>query len=155
MDAAPSSSLVERDPFRRFASTMDRVLEAGLPEPTAMALATAGTDGRPSVRMVLLKGFDEAGFVFFTNLDSRKGRELAETPFAALCFFWQPFELQHRLAKAGLGAMAGWWATVYFVTFHTEAGWDLVEPVTYLAGLTTIIGGKTQQTNDPFPNNTH
>ncbi|KAI1487058.1 hypothetical protein F5X96DRAFT_176687 [Biscogniauxia mediterranea] len=47
----------------------------------------------------------------------------------------------HRIAKAGFGALAGWWATVYFVTFHTDAGWDLVEPVTYLAGLTTIMGG--------------
>lgn len=61
---------------------------AGLPEPTAMALATAGTDARPSVRHVLLKGFGHDGFLWFTNYESRKGRELAENPFAALVFPW-------------------------------------------------------------------
>ncbi|HEX2204629.1 MAG TPA: pyridoxamine 5'-phosphate oxidase, partial [Longimicrobium sp.] len=85
------------EPFRRFGEVMERAVSAGLPEPTAMALATSTPDGRPSVRMVLLKGFDERGFVFYTNLESRKGRELAENPHAALCFFWQPMELQVRI----------------------------------------------------------
>ena len=87
----------ERDPFDRFATTWARVEQAELPEPTAMALATTGRDGRPSVRMVLLKNWDPRGFVFYTNLESRKGRELLEVPFAALCFFWQPLELQVRI----------------------------------------------------------
>jgi len=65
--------------------------------PEAMALATAAPDGRPSVRMVLLKGFDERGFVFFTGYRSRKGRELAENPFAALLFHWQPLGRQVRV----------------------------------------------------------
>lgn len=85
------------EPFRRFAEWMERALAAQVPEPTAMALATADAQGHPSVRMVLLKGFDEAGFVFYTNLESRKGRELAENAHAALCFFWQPLELQVRI----------------------------------------------------------
>jgi pyridoxamine 5'-phosphate oxidase len=85
------------EPFRRFAEWMERALAAQVPEPTAMALATADAQGHPSVRMVLLKGFDESGFVFYTNLESRKGRELAENAHAALCFFWQPLELQVRI----------------------------------------------------------
>lgn len=85
------------EPFRRFAEWMERALAAEVPEPTAMALATADAQGHPSVRMVLLKGFDEGGFVFYTNLESRKGRELAENAHAALCFFWQPLELQVRI----------------------------------------------------------
>ena len=62
-----------------------------------MALATAGTDGFPDVRMVLLKGFDEAGFVFYTNLDSAKGRELTERPQAALAFHWKSLRRQVRI----------------------------------------------------------
>jgi len=85
------------EPFRRFGEWMERAVAAEVREPTAMALATADAQGHPSVRMVLLKGFDEAGFVFYTNLESRKGRELAENPHAALCFFWQPLELQVRI----------------------------------------------------------
>lgn len=87
-------------PFDRFREFLDRALATDLPEPTAMALATADATGQPSVRMVLLKGFDERGFVFYTNLESRKGRELAENPRAAFCFHWQPLELQVRAEGA-------------------------------------------------------
>ena len=85
------------EPFARFGEWMQRAMSAGVAEPTAMALATADAEGRPSVRMVLLKGFDEQGFVFYTNLESRKARELAANPHAALCLFWQPLELQVRI----------------------------------------------------------
>lgn len=85
------------EPFTRFGEWMQRALDAAVAEPTAMALATADEEGRPSVRMVLLKGFDEQGFVFYTNLESRKARELAANPHAALCLFWQPLELQVRI----------------------------------------------------------
>jgi pyridoxamine 5'-phosphate oxidase len=85
------------EPFLRFGEWMERALAANVAEPTAMALATADAAGHPSVRMVLLKGFDERGFVFYTNLESRKGRELTENPHAALCIFWQPLELQVRI----------------------------------------------------------
>ena len=90
----------ERDPIARFGAVMERVVQAGVAEPTAMSLATCGLDGRPSVRMVLLKGVDPRGFVFYSNLASRKGRELEANPFAALCFFWQPLELQVRVEGA-------------------------------------------------------
>ncbi|HEX2076603.1 MAG TPA: pyridoxamine 5'-phosphate oxidase [Longimicrobium sp.] len=88
------------EPYRRFGAWMERAMAAGVAEPTAMALATADAQGRPSARMVLLKGFDERGFVFYTNLESRKARELAENPHAALCLFWQPLELQVRIEGA-------------------------------------------------------
>jgi pyridoxamine 5'-phosphate oxidase len=89
-----------RDPLARFAEWFARAEAAGLPEPTAMSLATCGLDGRPSVRMVLLKGVDERGFVFYTNLESRKARELEANPYAALCLHWQPLELQVRVEGA-------------------------------------------------------
>jgi pyridoxamine 5'-phosphate oxidase len=88
------------EPFARFGEWMQRAMDAGVAEPTAMALATADADARPSVRMVLLKGFDEKGFVFYTNLESRKARELDLNPNAALCLFWQPLELQVRIEGA-------------------------------------------------------
>ena len=79
---------VDPDPIRQFSLWFDQALSAGLKEANAMALATATRDGVPAVRMVLLKGFDEHGFVFFSNYESRKGRELAQNPRAALCFYW-------------------------------------------------------------------
>lgn len=85
------------DPFGRFEEELERARATSLPEPTAMALATVGADGRPSVRMVLLKGVDPRGFVFYTNLGSRKARELSESGHAALCFHWQPLEVQVRV----------------------------------------------------------
>jgi pyridoxamine 5'-phosphate oxidase len=81
----------------RFQALFARAGEAGLREPTAMNLATVDADGRPSSRMVLLKKVDERGFVFYTNLESRKGRELAGNPNAALCFFWEPLMEQVRV----------------------------------------------------------
>jgi pyridoxamine 5'-phosphate oxidase len=85
------------DPFLRFGELLERARATGLPEPTAMALTTVGAEGRPSTRMVLLKGFDARGFVFYTNLGSRKAREIAGNPHVALCFHWQPLEAQVRI----------------------------------------------------------
>jgi len=85
------------DPIQRFAEIFAQVKKVVLSESTAMILATVGADGRPSARVVLLKGFDQNGFVFYTNLESRKGRELAANPFAALCFHWPPLEQQVRV----------------------------------------------------------
>jgi pyridoxamine 5'-phosphate oxidase len=88
------------DPIEEFRTLFARaqaVDRARLPDPTAMALATVGADGAPSVRIVLLKAVDERGFVFYTNLLSRKGRELAATRLAALCFYWAPLDVQIRI----------------------------------------------------------
>ncbi len=86
-----------RDPielFQEILATANAVDRAIIPEPTAFALATASADGRPSVRMLLLKGVDARGFSFYTNYESRKGRELLANPVAAMCFHWAPLELQ-------------------------------------------------------------
>ena len=90
-------SEVDADPIRQFEAWFDAAREATPLEPNAMALATVGADGRPALRMVLLKGVDERGFVFYTNYESRKGRELADTPWAALTFFWPEMERQIRI----------------------------------------------------------
>ncbi|MGH3498512.1 MAG: pyridoxamine 5'-phosphate oxidase [Nocardioidaceae bacterium] len=84
------------DPVALFGRWLDEAVASGLHEPNAMALATATPDGRPSVRLVLLKGFDRRGFVFYTHDGSRKGRELAANPEAALVFPWHPLSRQVR-----------------------------------------------------------
>ncbi len=88
---------VAPDPFRQFGRWFDEARAAQIAEPNAMTLATADPSGAPSARVVLLKSFDERGFTFHTNYDSRKGRELAANPRAALCFYWQPLERQVRI----------------------------------------------------------
>ena len=95
MSNAPADDPVAR--FRTLLAAAQAVSRALLPEPTAFALATVSADGRPSVRMLLLKGVDDGGFTFFTNLESRKGRELRASGRAAMCFHWQPLELQVRI----------------------------------------------------------
>ncbi|HEY3738839.1 MAG TPA: pyridoxamine 5'-phosphate oxidase [Bryobacteraceae bacterium] len=90
-------SEVDRDPVRQFSYWFDQAVAAGLREPNAMTLATATLQGEPSARIVLLKEFGERGFVFYTNYESVKGRELQENPRAALVFFWSELERQVRL----------------------------------------------------------
>ncbi|HUF30352.1 MAG TPA: pyridoxamine 5'-phosphate oxidase, partial [Gemmatimonadaceae bacterium] len=98
--APPNGASELEDPIARFekllaaAQAVDRTR---LPEPTAMTLATIGTDGQPSARIVLLKSVGSDGFVFYTNLRSRKGADLVHSPRAALCFHWQPLEVQVRV----------------------------------------------------------
>ena len=87
------------EPFGRFVALLEQARRVGaerIPEPTAFALATCAQQ-RPSVRMLLLKEVDERGFVFYTNYESRKGRELLANPWAAMCFHWQPLEVQVRV----------------------------------------------------------
>ena len=79
---------VEPDPLQRFELWRREALEAEELRPDAMALATAGKDGRPSVRFVILRSVDERGFVFYTNYDSRKGRDLVENPWGSVVFYW-------------------------------------------------------------------
>jgi len=88
---------LDPEPLRQFATWFEEAGAAGMRAPEATALATATADGRPSVRMVLLKGFDERGFVFFTGYESRKGGELAANPRAALLFYWDPLGRQVRI----------------------------------------------------------
>ncbi|WP_416180960.1 pyridoxamine 5'-phosphate oxidase [Chloroflexus sp.] len=92
-----SESEADADPIAQFTRWLREAAEAGLIEPNAMTLATIDPDGRPSARMVLLKGVDERGFVFFTNYESRKGRALAAHPAVALVFYWPELERQVRV----------------------------------------------------------
>ena len=85
------------DPLAQFGRWFEQALGAQLPEPNAMTLATVGDDARPSTRVVLIKGYDARGIVWFTNYDSRKGRELAEHPWAALQFHWVELERVVRI----------------------------------------------------------
>jgi pyridoxamine 5'-phosphate oxidase len=91
---------VDPDPFQQFRAWFGEAVAAELPEPNAMTLATATPNGIPSARMVLLKGLDEQGFVFYTNYASRKGQELANNPYAALVFWWAELERQVRIEGA-------------------------------------------------------
>lgn len=88
------------DPVAQFDNWFSAAIEAGIRDANAMALATASSDGRPSVRIVLLKEFSEAGFVFFTNYHSQKGVQLEENPRAALVFYWMEVERQIRIEGA-------------------------------------------------------
>jgi len=97
VQGALDETTVDRDPIGQFATWYDAAVAAGIPEPEAMTLSTATPDGRPSARVVLLRGFDDHGFCFFTNYDSRKGRELAANPHAALTFHWAALERQVRI----------------------------------------------------------
>jgi pyridoxamine 5'-phosphate oxidase len=103
------------DPIDQFRHWFDQALSAQLPEPNAMTLATVGADGRPSTRVVLVKGFDADGIVWYTNYASRKGRELAQQPFAALQFHWVELErvvrIEGRVEKTSDAESDAYYAT--------------------------------------------
>ncbi|VWC32333.1 pyridoxine/pyridoxamine 5'-phosphate oxidase [Burkholderia arboris] len=129
-DAAP-------DPLAQFDRWFKEALAAKLPEPNTMTLATVGADGRPSARIVLIKGVDERGFVFFTNYESRKGHDLAVHPQAALLFYWIELERQVRIegriektsaeesdryfASRPLGSRIGAWASEQSAVIDSRA----------------------------------
>ena len=111
------------DPFRQFSVWFEQVrpLEQ---DPTAMALATATRDGRPSVRTVLLKGVDERGFMFFTNYGSRKAREIAQTGRASLLFVWRSVERQVRI-EGTVEQVTDAESDAYFATRPLESRWSV------------------------------
>lgn len=92
-----SETDVDPNPFKQFQVWFDQALAAQLPEPNAMTIATVTKSGKPRARIVLLKGFDERGFVFYTNYHSHKGQELADNPQAAIAFWWAELERQVRI----------------------------------------------------------
>jgi pyridoxamine 5'-phosphate oxidase len=104
---------VAPDPIEQFRKWFEEALAAGLHEPNAMTLATATSDGRPAARVVLLKGFDERGFVFYTNYEGRKGRELEEDPYCALVFYWGELERQVRI-EGRAGRVSGEESDAYY-----------------------------------------
>lgn len=118
---------LDPSPFTQFARWFEQALQAEVPEPTGMTLSTVNDVGQPSARVVLLKGFDEHGFVFFTNYDGKKGRDLAANPQAAISFWWSQLQRQVRIegtvekltdaesdeyfATRPLGSQIGAWAS--------------------------------------------
>jgi pyridoxamine 5'-phosphate oxidase len=110
-----SKDSVAKDPFVQFANWFDEYLNVAPPEPSAMTLSTIGTDNRPTSRVVLLKGFDERGFVFFTNYESKKARDLIANPQVAIHFFWP--ELERQVEISGRAEMTSREESeAYFVT---------------------------------------
>lgn len=85
---------VDANPIKQFEKWFQQALVSGIEEPNAMTLATCTTDGKPSVRIVLLKGIKENGFIFFTNYESKKGKQIHDNPFAGIVFFWKELERQ-------------------------------------------------------------
>ena len=118
--AALSETEVDPDPMRQFDRWLKQAMEAALPEPTAMTLATVDGDGRPDARIVLLKGAGPAGFVFFTNYSSRKGEELARHPSATLLFHWVELERQVRIEGA-VAKVSAEESDAYFASRPREA----------------------------------
>lgn len=97
LSATLSEKSVADDPVSQFAKWFAEALDADLYEPNVMTLATASPDGKPSARVLLLKGFDNNGFTFYTNYLSRKGKEIARNPSAAMVFYWAELERQVRI----------------------------------------------------------
>ena len=112
-DLAPS-------PFRQLEAWLADARGAGLREPEAMALATVGETGTPSVRMVLLRGWDEEGFRFFTHYESQKGLDLAANPMASLLFYWDPLQRQVRI-DGEVERLDGHESDAYFATRARES----------------------------------
>ena len=95
-----NESTVQENPFKQFSIWMEEAVKSNMLDASAMVLATAGKDNIPTARVVLLKAFDDEGFVFFTNYESRKGKSLIENPNASILFFWKEFERQIRVTGA-------------------------------------------------------
>jgi pyridoxamine 5'-phosphate oxidase len=109
------SEISYEQPFAEFKSWLDEASKSEPNDANAMTLATVGEDGRPTARMVLLKGVDERGFVFYTNTESRKGRDLAANPWAALCLHWKSLRRQVRVEGA-VEPVSGEEADAYFAS---------------------------------------
>jgi pyridoxamine 5'-phosphate oxidase len=142
------------DPFQQFDRWFDeiRTLER---DPTAMALATATRDGRPSARMVLLKGLDRRGFVFFTNYRSRKGQEIGQTRHASLLFYWASLDRQVRV-EGLVSAVSSEESDAYFALRPLESRWSAIaspqsEPIDSREALEAAVAGVRERHGDTVP----
>ena len=129
--------------FKRLFAQAEALDRSILPEPSAMSLATVGMTGNPSVRMVLMKAVDEDGFVFYTNVDGRKGRELRTRPAAAICFHWPSLEVQVR-AEGPVTPVSDEEADEYFATRSRESqigAWASIQsqPIEHVDDLTARV----------------
>jgi len=108
------------EPFRLFATWMEEARKSEPNDPNGLALATVDADGMPNVRMVLLKGFDEQGFVFYTNFESAKGKEILASMKAAMCFYWKSLRRQIRV-RGNVEVVTDAEADAYFATRHRSS----------------------------------
>jgi len=108
------------EPFRLFATWMEEATKSEPNDPNGLALATVDADGMPNVRMVLLKGFDEQGFVFYTNFESAKGKEILASMKAAMCFYWKSLRRQIRV-RGNVEVVTDAEADAYFATRHRSS----------------------------------
>lgn len=111
---------VDDDPIKQFEIWWQQATESGIDEPNAMTLATSSTSGKPSARIVLLKGIKEDGFVFFTNYDSRKGKQIKDNPYVSLVFFWKELERQVSI-EGGIKKISDEESDEYFSTRPPES----------------------------------
>jgi len=119
-DVQAAAMIPLEKPIEQFRVWMSEAEASEPNDPTAVALATADAEGRPSVRMVLLKGADTSGFVFYTNLGSRKGRELTENPHASMCFHWKSLRRQVRV-QGQVAPVSEAEADAYFASRHKDS----------------------------------
>ena len=142
---------VAADPFVQFARWFEAARSAGLREPNAMILATANARGRPSARTVLLRGWDERGFVFYTNYESRKGEEIAQNPQAALLFYWDVLERQLRIEGA-IAKIAPEDSDAYFISRprgHRLGAW--VSEQSRVVASRAMLEAKMRELETRFP----
>jgi len=144
----------DRDPFQQFAAWFEQVraIEA---DPTAMVLATASARGRPSARMVLLKEVDARGFVFFTNYESRKARELDATEHASLLFYWPSLERQVRV-EGRVSRVSAAESDAYFASRPVESRWGVYGPrqsraIADRSAIETLVGEARARFGDDVP----
>lgn len=144
-----------QNPLSRFNRLYGQALQVDrsiLAEPNAMSLATVGMSGAPSVRIVLMKEVDERGFVFYTNLEGRKGRELRTHPVAAICFHWPPLEVQVR-AEGSISLVSDEEADAYFATRPRESqigAWASIQsqPIEHASDLAARVEEYEAKFND-------
>ena len=144
----------EADPFRQFTRWFEQVRSLE-PDPTTMAVSTADRQGRPSSRMVLLKGVDERGFVFYTNYRSRKGQDIGQTRFASLLFYWRSLERQVRI-EGKIAAVSDAESDAYFASRPLESRWSAVaspqsEVIDSRDDLEVRVAAVRQQYGDEVP----
>lgn len=154
-DAPPlCEEFAPTDPFELFTLWYEAALQLPLPEPTAMTLATATVDGIPSARVVLLRGFDERGFVFYTNYDSGKGAELAANPRAALVFYWPQPARQVRIDGTVAQVTAAESDAYFRIRPHGHRLGALVSPQSRVVASRAVLEARLAELQAQYPEGT-
>ncbi len=150
-DAGLEKSEMAADPFTQFGAWFDTAVSAGIKEPNGMAVSTVSANGHPSTRIVLLKHYDERGFVFFTNYHSRKGREIEINPYGAMTFWWVDLERQVRI-EGMLEKVSPAESDAYYNSRPRGSrlgAW--VSPQSQIIDDREVLNGRQQQVEAQFP----